>query len=191
MEEVYLKQYINATTVLCEYSDKTAKICTFTKFGQNVGLCKTGYGSGQHLTKVIFKLKMSDFAVLISVLSKVRNQTSGEHYYIVTTGKNYKGNNTQLVLQSWADKLSVLELAWYTAEETHTPINVPDPEDDEGEWTEESQVNPPLWLKDFGCFYISAKDDICEMVKKMRSITAQFKTYPTSTNPTWMMMMRT
>jgi hypothetical protein len=77
---------------------------------------------------------MYDLAALISILSKIKNQTSGDHYYVVGIGKNYKGNNTQLVLQSWTEKPSVLELSWYTAEDPpQTPIEVPNPEDDEGE----------------------------------------------------------
>ena len=86
--EVYLKQFANVVTILSEYTDKTAKVCTFTKFGRNVGLCKTGFGSGKHLTKVIFKIKMNDFAGLISVLSKIKNQTSGDHYYVIGHGNN-------------------------------------------------------------------------------------------------------
>ena len=170
MGEVYLKQYANVVTVLSEYSDKTAKVCTFTKFGQNVGLCKTGFGSGQHLTKVIFKIKMHDFAALISVLSKIKNQTSGDHFYIVGCGKNYKGNNTQLVLQSWPEKPNVLELSSYTsADLPQTVIEVPGPEDEEGNWIDIDETQPHQeWNKDFGSFYFSSKDNLPDMVKKMR-----------------------
>jgi hypothetical protein len=111
---------------------------------------------------------MCDLAGLISVLSKIKNHTSGDHYHIVSVGKNYKGNETQLVLQSWVEKPSVLELSWYTAEDLpQTPTEVPKPEDDEGDWAEPSHT-APLWSKDFGSFYISSKDNLPEMVKKMR-----------------------
>ncbi len=169
MGEVYLKQYHNVVTVLSTYSDKTAKICTFTKFNQNVGLCKTGFGSGQHLTKVIFRIKMCDFAGLISVLSKIKNQTSGDHYHIVGSGKNYKGNNTQLVLQSWPKKPNVLELSSYTAEDLpQVVIEVPGPEDEEGDWIDIEETTTQNWTKDFGSFYFSSKDNLPDMVKKMR-----------------------
>ncbi len=168
--EVYLKQFANVVTILSEYTDKTAKVCTFTKFGQNVGLCKTGFGSGKHLTKVIFKIKMNDFAGLISVLSKIKNQTSGGHYYVIGHGKNYKGNDTQLVLQSWPEKRTVLELSSYTSVDVpQTTIEVPGPEDEGGDWVEiEDTQSPQEWTKDFGSFYFSGKDNLPEMVKKMR-----------------------
>jgi hypothetical protein len=115
MGEVYLKQYTDIVTVLSEYTDKTAKVCTFTKFDQNFGLCKTGAGSGQHLTK---------------------NPTAGDHYFVIGSGKNYKGEDTQLVLQSWSEKPAVLEFSSYTAKTPPvTLIEVPDPEDDDGGWT--------------------------------------------------------
>ncbi len=155
MVEVYLKQHATAVTVLSEYSDKTAKVCTFTKFDQSVGLCKTGLGSGQHLTKVIMKTKMFDFSSLISTLSKIKNPTSGEHYYVIGSGKNYRGDNTQLVLQWLSEKPTVLELSSYTAKTPEvTLIEVPDPEDNEGGWVdieehppnfEWSKTTYPLW----------------------------------------------
>ncbi len=169
--ELYLKQHINVVTMLSEYSDKTAKVCTFTKFGKNVGLCKTGFGSGKHLTKTIFKIKMNDFSSLISILSKMTDQTSGRHYYVIGYGKNYKGNDTMLVLQSWSENKTVLELASYTAiDAPQTEIDVPDPEDEEGGWVDIDETPlQPEWIKDFGSFYFGSKDNLTEIVKRMRT----------------------
>ena len=170
--EVFVKQNAQLVTKLVKYTDYTVKAATFQKYGKGVYLCvgrPTSKQVKQLLVKMVLRISMEELGELINVLPNIRN-VGDKHFHIIGTGKNWKKEDTRLVLQS--SEYGGLELARFhvvneipdvveVVDEDEDPDPVPVAEDKPTEAAKE-------WVKDFERFFISKKDDCAAIASKRR-----------------------